>query len=172
MAARAFGVAIDDERGLTVTGGLPYAGGPGNNYATHGIATMVARLRATGGIGVCAALGGYATKHAVGVYGSDPPGEGFRVADTTDAQAAINAGALTVAETVEPGEQATVDGHTVVYDVDGAVTLAPAIARLDDGRRVCARAESSLLPSMGDELLVGRRIRFVPTDGPPTYELS
>ena len=172
MAARAFGVAAHDERGLTVTGGLPYAGGPGNNYATHGIATMVTRLRATGGLGVCAALGGYATKHAVGVYGSNPPGEGFRVANTTDAQAVINAGALPVAETVEPGEQATVEGHTIVYDGDRAVTSAPAIARLDDGRRVCARAEPSLLPSMDDELLVGRRIRFVPTDGPPTYELG
>src|SRR5262249_18425180 len=86
MAARAFGVAADDERGLTVTGGLPYAGGPGNNYATHGIAAMATRLRSTGGIGVCAALGGYATKHAIGVYGSLPPAAGFRTGDTTAAQ--------------------------------------------------------------------------------------
>jgi acetyl-CoA C-acetyltransferase len=171
MAARAFGVAEDDERGLTVTGGLPYAGGPGNNYATHGIAAMVTRLRTTGGVGVCAALGGYATKHSVGVYSSTPPGVGFLGGDTTDAQIAIDAGALTVADTVEPGAEATVDANTVVYDSDGAVTAAPAIARLDDGRRVCARAESSLASSLAGALLVGERIRFVASDGPPTYEL-
>src|SRR5262249_18767605 len=122
-------------------------------------------------IGVCAALGGYATKHAVGVFSSNPPGEGFRVADTADAQTAINAGALPIADTAEPGTGATVEGNTVVYDNDGAVTAAPLIARLDDGRRVCARVEESLLPSMGAQLLVGRRIRFVASDGPPTYEL-
>lgn len=171
MAARAFGVAADDERGLTVTGGLPYAGGPGNNYATHGMATMVTRLRCTGGIGVCAALGGYATKHAVGVYSSIPPGAGFRIGDTTDAQMDIDAGALALADTAEPGTQGTVDGNTVVYDSDGAVTAAPVIARLDDGRRVCARVESSLLSSLVGELLVGKRIRLVASDGPPTYEL-
>ena len=30
-----------DPRGLTVTGGLPYFGGPGNNYVTHSIAEAV-----------------------------------------------------------------------------------------------------------------------------------
>jgi acetyl-CoA C-acetyltransferase len=171
MAAHAFGVATDDERGLTVTGGLPYAGGPGNNYATHGIASMVTKLRSTGGIGVCAGLGGYATKHAVGVYSSNPPGSGFRIGDTTSAQMDINAGALPLADTAEPGTEGTVDGNTVVYDNDGAVAAAPVIARLDDGRRVCARVESSLLSSLVGELLVGRRIRLVASDGPPTYEL-
>jgi acetyl-CoA C-acetyltransferase len=31
--------------GLTQTGGLPYHGGPGNNYALHGVAAMVHTLR-------------------------------------------------------------------------------------------------------------------------------
>jgi acetyl-CoA C-acetyltransferase len=170
MAARAFGVATDDKRGLTVTGGLPYAGGPGNNYATHGIAAMVTRLRSTGGTGVCAALGGYATKHAVGVYGSNPPAAAFHIGDTTGAQMAIDAGAIPLVDAIEPGMEGIVDGNTVVYDNDGTVTAAPVIARLDDGRRVCARVEPSLLSSAAGELLVGRHIRFVATDGPPTYE--
>jgi hypothetical protein len=107
----------------------------------------------------------------VGVYGSNPPGYGFRVADTSDAQARIDAGALTLADTVEPGAAGTVDANTVVYDEDGAVAAAPVIARLDDGRRVYARVEPSLSPSLAGELLVGRRIRLVAGDGPPTYDL-
>ena len=41
--------AFGDERPLTVTGGLTFAGGPGNNYVTHSIAAMAERLRAGGG---------------------------------------------------------------------------------------------------------------------------
>ena len=41
------GLAPDDPRGLTVTGGLPFFGGAGNNYSMHAIASM-ARSAARG----------------------------------------------------------------------------------------------------------------------------
>jgi len=40
-----FGLQADDPRGLTLTGGLPYFGGPGNSYSLHGIAETVAQMR-------------------------------------------------------------------------------------------------------------------------------
>lgn len=169
MGARALGVEVDDPRGLTVTGGLPYAGGPGNDYTTHGIASMVARLRASGGVGLCTGLGGWATKHAAGVYAAAPPGRGFRRGDTAERQAAIDAAALPLVATAEAGAEGTVDGHTVLHGSDGTVTAAPAIVRLDDGRRVCAASEPGQLPSLAGELLVGRRVRLLPSEGPPTY---
>ena len=43
-ACAALGLACDDPRGLTVTGGLPFFGGPGNNYSMHAIAAMAARF--------------------------------------------------------------------------------------------------------------------------------
>src|SRR6185312_15006022 len=53
------GLATDDPRGLTVTGGLPYFGGAGNNYATHAIAEVVTRVRAKpGSYGLVGANGG------------------------------------------------------------------------------------------------------------------
>ena len=45
VAMRALGIADDDARPLTVTGGLGFAGGPVNNYPTHAIARMVEVLR-------------------------------------------------------------------------------------------------------------------------------
>mgnify|MGYP000263990993 CR=1 FL=1 len=45
VGAEELGLSLDDPRGLTVTGGLPYMGGPGNNYAMHSIAVMMQRLR-------------------------------------------------------------------------------------------------------------------------------
>jgi acetyl-CoA C-acetyltransferase len=169
MGARAVGAALDDPRGLTVTGGLPYAGGPGNDYTTHGIAAMVGRLRTSGGIGVCTGLGGWATKHAAGVYSARPAPHGFRRGDTAERQAAIDAAALPVVATAEAGTEGTVVAHTVQHADDGAVTAAPAIVTLDDGRRICAVSEPGQLPSLAGELLVGRRIRLVPSEGPPTY---
>ena len=65
----------DPARPLTLTGGLTFGGGPGNNYTTHGIAAMVTALRADpGAVGLVTGLGWYATKHAVGVLASRPPG--------------------------------------------------------------------------------------------------
>lgn len=168
MGADALGVAFDDPRGLTVTGGLPYFGGPGNNYASHGIASMVDRLRATGGVGLCTGLGGYVTKHGVGVYSSTPASEGFRRGDTASDQEAIDASALTIA--LDADGPATVEANTIGYDGEGNVNAAPVIARLDDGRRVSARADDSLLgPSLASELLVGRRVHVTGTPATWTF---
>ncbi|MBV9933565.1 MAG: hypothetical protein JO367_04620, partial [Actinobacteria bacterium] len=64
VGAAALGLGLD--RPLTVTGGLGFAGGPGNNYVTHSIAAMADRLRGDpGSYGLVTALGWYITKHAV-----------------------------------------------------------------------------------------------------------
>lgn len=69
IACREIGVSEYDPRGLTVTGGLPYFGGPGNNYVTHSISEMMRRLRARpGDFGLVTANGNYVTKHSFGVY--------------------------------------------------------------------------------------------------------
>ena len=79
IAARELGLMIDEpERPLTVTGGLTFAGGPGNNYCSHAIATLVHRLREDpGAYGLATALGWYLTKHAVGIYSARPPRQPF-----------------------------------------------------------------------------------------------
>lgn len=74
VAMDALGMSLNDPRPLTLTGGLPFFGGPGNNYSTHGIAEMVHWLRAqpAPSYGVVGANGGYLSKHAVGVYANIP----------------------------------------------------------------------------------------------------
>jgi len=74
VAMDALGMSLDDPRPLTLTGGLPFFGGPGNNYSTHGIAEMVHWLRAQSApsYGVVGANGGYLSKHAVGIYANIP----------------------------------------------------------------------------------------------------
>ena len=63
----------DDPRGLTLTGGLPFFGAPGNNYTTHAIAEAVHRLRADrGAYALVGANGGVMGKYATGIYSTLP----------------------------------------------------------------------------------------------------
>jgi acetyl-CoA C-acetyltransferase len=67
------GIAPDDPRGLTMTGGLPFFGGAGNNYSMHAVAETVARMRSTPGqFGLVGANGGILSKYSVGVYSTTP----------------------------------------------------------------------------------------------------
>jgi acetyl-CoA C-acetyltransferase len=135
----------------------------------HAIATMVGRVRQDGGYALTNGLGWYITKHSVGVYGAEPPPDGFRRGDTTAAQAAIDASAIAVALEAEGG--ATVEASTVTYDRDGAVDGVPVFARLDDGRRVAAALhEDDLTPALAGRSLVGARITVA--GAPPTYRIE
>src|SRR3954470_1633721 len=80
VAARELGLPLDDgARPLTVTGGLTFAGGPGNAYALVATAALVDRLRADPeGIGLSTAVGWYLTKHAIGLFSATPPPAPFR----------------------------------------------------------------------------------------------
>lgn len=69
----AFGLSPDDPRGLTLTGGLPFFGGAGNNYSSHAIAEAVQRLRANPqAYALVNANGGVMHKNAVGIYSLRP----------------------------------------------------------------------------------------------------
>ena len=68
-----FGLAIDDPRGLTLTGGLPFFGGAGNNYSAHAIVEAVGRVRADRGkFALVGANGGWMSKYATGIYSTEP----------------------------------------------------------------------------------------------------
>ncbi len=92
VACAELGLAEDDPRGLTLTGGLPFFGGPGNNYVTHAIAHMMRRLRARpGAFGLVTANGNYLTKHSFGVYSTQPPAGRWRREDPSVLQAQLDA---------------------------------------------------------------------------------
>ena len=58
-----------DARPLTLTGGLPFFGGPGNNYSMHAIAEAVTRVRRDrASLALVVANGGYLSKHSMGLY--------------------------------------------------------------------------------------------------------
>jgi acetyl-CoA C-acetyltransferase len=165
IAADMLGIGVDDPRPLTVTGGLPYHGGPGNNYSTHAIACMVERLRATPGAhGLVSGVGWYLTKHAIGVYSSAAPEHPFeRVAPKTY-QPIIDA--QPHPELAVEGEGAgRVEAYTVQHDRDGNPALGILTVRLADGRRCWANlSDPAVLARMEQAEFVGQpgRVRYHP----------
>jgi len=68
-----FGLSVDDPRGLTLTGGLPFFGGAGNNYSAHAIVEAVEHARGdAGSFAFVGANGGWMSKYATGIYSTQP----------------------------------------------------------------------------------------------------
>ena len=67
---------LDDNRPLTVTGGLPYFGGPGNAYTMFSSSEMVRKLRKNQNkYGMITANSWFLTKHAINIFSSKAPPE-------------------------------------------------------------------------------------------------
>lgn len=151
IAAAELGLSLD--RDLTVTGGLCFAGGPGNNYVTHSIASMVDRLRADPGtLGLVTALGWYVTKHSMALYSTEPPANGFRHASP---QAEVDA--LPRRDYVAEHEgPVTVESYTVMHERDGSPALGIVACLLPDGRRTWGNTrEPAMLKSLTTDDLMG-----------------
>ncbi|EHR51271.1 enoyl-CoA hydratase/carnithine racemase [Saccharomonospora marina XMU15] len=142
------GLATDDPRGLTVTGGLPFFGGPGNNYSMHAIAETVSRLRQRpGGYGLVGANGGMLSKYSVGVYSTTPVN--WRADTGAEIQAEIDSWPAP-GHAQQADGWATIETYTVKYGRDGKRS-AVVIGRLEsDGRRFVATDHG------GDEELLDR----------------
>ncbi len=125
-------LGIDLDRQLTQTGGLSFAGGPWNNYVMHGIAAMVDTLRNDpGSTGLVWGNGGYLTKHAFGVYSTEPTAHGFRHVYPQDEIDALPSRELST----DHEGPATVESWVVMHAKDGTPEAAFVALLLDDGRR-------------------------------------
>lgn len=125
-------LGIDLDRQLTQTGGLSFAGGPWNNYVMHGIAAMVGTLRNDpGSTGLVWGNGGYLTKHAFGLYSTEPPADGFQHVYPQDEIDALPSRELST----DHEGPAEVESWVVMHGKDGAPEVAFAALLLDDGRR-------------------------------------
>ena len=140
------GLSPDDPRGLTLTGGLPFFGGAGNNYSMHALAEAVARVRAKpGSYALVSANGGICSKTSVGIYGTTP---GQLKSDASDElQREINA-SDNPPHIPHPTGWATIETYTVMHGPRGQKT-GIVIGRLDDG---AGRFLSQVAPG-DDELM-------------------
>ena len=151
IAKKEIGIPVDDKRSLTVTGGLPYYGGPGSAYVVNSIAGMMNKLREdNGSFGLLNANGWFLTKHALGLFSSKPfEGEWDQVADTSHTQIEIDNS--TSSQFIEEANgRGSIETYTVVNSRE-APTKAIIIGKLEDGKRFVAntrKGDQDLLNKM------------------------
>lgn len=162
VICEALGLAGDDPRGLTLTGGLPYFGGPGNSYSVHGIAETVIEMRdKPGRFGFVGANGGIMSKYSVGLYSTEPvQWRSSRSAELTAQVAELP----TVPVTKQPTGAGVIETYSVRYD--WPVRTGIIVGRLDaDGSRFMATTEDrDLVALMSDDDPLGANIVVTATD--------
>ena len=152
----------DDPRGLTLTGGLPYFGGPGNSYSLHAIAETVNEMRSKPGtFGLVAANGGIMSKYSVGVYST----EAAEWSIDNSAQLCASVAARPVVPVAEhPDGTGTIETYTVRYD--WPVRTGIIVGRLDSNRNrfMAVTEDPELVALLTDSEPLGARIRVRPDD--------
>ncbi len=148
----------------TVTGGLPFFGGPGNSYSLHAIATMAEKLRAAPDeFGLILANGGFLSKEAVGIYSARPKAD-WQPISSTDIQAEIDARATPAL--LGQSCTATVETYTVTFK-KGLPARGYIFAKTDEGR-ILARTHSgdqAMLALLAANDMIGRVAHIAHADG-------
>jgi acetyl-CoA C-acetyltransferase len=169
FACDALGLALPDSRGLTVTGGLPFAGGPGSGYLLHSTASMTdVLLSDPGSFGLVTGVGMHMTKHSFALWSAEPPdgsgvvalaAVGSKPTGADPAGTAATAGPVPI--TANYSGEAKVAAYSVVHGRDGAAQWGLVVADLSDGSRAYGRVEDqSLLAEAEQSEWVGASVRL------------
>ncbi len=159
-------LGLSEARPLTVTGGLTFGGGPLNNYVMHAIARMAEVLRENPGEkGLVTSNGGFLTKHAFGIYSTEPSAQGAFLHD--EPQAEVDATPTREVATDHEGD-VEVEGYTVMYGANGP-TKGIAACITGAGERTWGNTEDAdTLAAMVAEEFCGRRATLA-GDGSLTF---
>jgi acetyl-CoA C-acetyltransferase len=166
VARDAFGLAADDHRPLTLTGGLQYHGGPGSNYVTHSVANTLDWLRDGGGeVAVVHGNGYFLTKQSVAVYTTRPPATA--PTPPVGLQERIDAAATTVPVEAAVAGSGTILAYTVAYDRGGAPESGVMVVDVGDrstgARHTVARTDAATGARLVADDAVGAAVTLSPT---------
>lgn len=149
-------LGLPHTRDLTVTGGMPFAGGPYNNYVFQATCRAAELLRkGNGQTALISSVSGILTKQGFGLYSTSPGPNGFVHEDVTTA-VADEMGTREVADSYSG--PATIAGYTVLHG-RGETSRGLLLADTVDGRRTLVTTTNpEILAAMESEELVGQMI--------------
>jgi acetyl-CoA C-acetyltransferase len=165
FARDALELADNDPRPISLTGGLPYHGGPGSNYMNHSISTLVDFLRENPNAnGMVTGIGMHMTKHVAGVWSATPGKNPLPTSD--EPQLAVlddDAPGHTVQDTVTGS--VTIESASVIYGREGEPVSVIAICSLPDGSRCYATTDApDAMSAVVNDEWVGAAASVAPTD--------
>ncbi|MFX1454218.1 MAG: hypothetical protein ACFFDB_02480 [Promethearchaeota archaeon] len=162
----ALGLKEDDPRPLTITGGMPYFGGPWSNYSMHPIITAVDLIRKNSSLKIMqVANGGYNTHLSVGIYGNTPPQKSWNNEEFLKVQQEIYKEKLPKPVKVANGIL-TIEAYTILYKRDGTPDYGIVIGYLEKGVRALAllKEGKKTLGYLCQQELVGRKFEVFHND--------
>lgn len=145
MACEMLSLDVRDARGFTVTGGLPYAGGPASAYTLHSLAEMCRVLRENpGNKGLVTGNGWYLTKHSAAVLSSSPRMDGVPLDGLVKHLPSTTMDTVPRAVKRDAQGRAGIEAYTVSYDREGRPVCGIVVGTTDTGDRFIANTPSDL----------------------------
>lgn len=162
VACKMLGIRKSDPRPLTLTGGLGFFGGPGNNYSLHAIATLAEAI--SHGIynnGLVTSLGWFMHKHAAGVYSAYPQNTGLQYHDLDDENDFL-AGEEPVKIAEEVSGKGEIETYTIICSKDGVPAYAVIYGKTNKGFRFIARTrhDPNIFKALSTQRYVGRQVHL------------
>ena len=163
LACDALGLGLDDPRGHTVTGGLPFAGGPASGYLTHAIASTFDRMGREPGSALLTGVGMHLAKHVAAVWSSRPQPP-VPDPDLPALQTEVDATQPPQPLLTTWSGPGTVCAYTVAHGRDGEPTQGLVVLDTTEGRALARVRDRDLLLDAESRELVGLDVS-VTTDG-------
>ena len=144
IAVEAYASALKapESLALSFTGGMPFAGGPMNNFVLQVVAQLADKIRRKPqSRGLVTTVSGVLTKQGFGIWGAEPAEAGYQFLDVTK-----DVIAQTEKRHVDPAfcGKAEVAGYTVLHDNNGR-RRGVAVVDLADGTRSIGSTQSDSL---------------------------
>lgn len=159
VAVQLFAEALNmpDHTDKTVTGGMPFAGGPLNNYMIHATAQVLEKIRKSPTeIGLVTGVSGMMTKQALAIWGKDPL-MNFRSKDVTQEAARIE---MPVAMSLNKDGEGNVLGCTTLFEKNEGIKAVIYAEDSNQQRKVITSTDKDIIKNLGEEEWVGKKIHF------------
>ena len=156
IAQKELSLDSNDDRPLTVTGGLPYFGGPGNAYTMFSSSEMIKKLRSNPNeYGMVTANSWFLTKHAINIFSCKPPQEIDWEKDFIKLQSEINSREIKNFN-IKPNGLGEVISYTIVQGRKN-LEYGIVIGELEDKSKFIANilGEQSFLKKLTENELLG-----------------
>ena len=146
---------LNDIKDKTVTGAMPFAGGPLNSYVLHSTAKLIEKLRENNGVGIVTGVSGMMTKQSYALWSKNPCID-FRYEDCTKKASEIE---LPVKLSDKKNGSGKIIGYTILIK-DNTNKAIIFVDTDDKKRKLITSTNKKIIKEMQNTEWVGKRINF------------
>jgi acetyl-CoA C-acetyltransferase len=142
---------------MTITGGMPFAGGPLNSYVLHSTVKLISKIRERKkGLGIITGVSGMMTKQSYALWSKNPDIDFIHKDFTDDAK--------NIEKPLEISTETMGEGKIIGYTIIKKNTHSKAIMYLNISggkkRKLITSSDESIIKSMESEEWVKRKVYF------------